>query len=82
MEAEKCLHDISQSPRGFSNEAEKSIGNLRADLEYADVIDLFNFGLHEYLDQIQQRLNQISTAIDEQYFKIRSNFSKDFQKQS
>jgi uncharacterized alpha-E superfamily protein len=82
MEAEKCLHDISQSPRGFSNEAEKSIGNLRADLEYADVVDLFDFGLHEYLDQLQQRLNQISTAIDEQYFRIRSNFSADFQKQS
>ncbi|GJM30466.1 MAG: hypothetical protein DHS20C17_31010 [Cyclobacteriaceae bacterium] len=82
LEAEKCLHDISKAPRGFSNDAEKSIGNLRADLEYADVNDLFKFGLHEYLDQLQERLNQISTAVDKQYFTIRSNFSADFQKQS
>ncbi len=82
LEAEKCLHEISQAPRGFSNQAEKAIGNLRADLEYAEINDLFSYGLHEYLDQIQEKLNQISAAIDEQYFKIRSNFSADFQKQS
>lgn len=82
LEAENCLHEISQAPRGFSNNAEKAIGSLRADLEYAEINDLFNFGLHEYLDQIQEKLNQISSAIDEQYFKIRSNFSADFQKQS
>lgn len=82
VEAERCLHQISQEPLGFSNPAEKAIGNLRADLEYADVNDLFSFGLHEYLDQLQIRLNQISTAIDAQYFKIQSNFSPEFQKQS
>ena len=82
IEAERCLHEISQEPLGFSNLAEKAIGNLRADLEYADVNDLFAFGLHEYLDQLQIRLNQISTAVDDQYFKIQSNFSAEFQKQS
>lgn len=82
LEAERCLHEISQEPLGFSNPAEKAIGNLRADLEYADVNDLFSFGLHEYLDQLQIRLNQISTAIDDQYFKIQSNFSAEFQNQS
>jgi len=81
VETEKCLHDISQEPRGFSNKAEKAIGNLRADLEYAEVNDLFSFGLHEYLDQLQDRMNQISTAIDKQYFRIRPNYSPDFQKQ-
>jgi len=82
VEAERCLHEISQEPKGFSNPAEKAIGNLRADLEYADVNDLFGFGLHEYLDQLQIRLNRISDAIDDQYFKIQPNFSPEFQKQS
>ncbi len=82
LEVERCLHEISQEPLGFSNPAEKAIGNLRADLEYADVNDLFSFGLHEYLDQLQIRLNEISTAVDDQYFKIQSNFSAEFQKQS
>ncbi len=82
LEAERCLHEISQEPLGYSNPAEKVIGNLRADLEYADVNDLFKFGLHEYLDQLQIRMNEISKAIDDQYFKIQPNFSTEFQQQT
>lgn len=82
LEAERCLHEISKAPLGFSNPAEKAIGNLRSDLEYADVKDVFQYGLHEYLDQLQEHLNQISTAIDDQYFKIRANFGTPIQKQS
>jgi len=73
--AENCLHEISESKKGFSNKAEKKLGNLRADLEFADIDDLFTFGLHEYLDSVQQRLNKISTEIYEQYFKVQPNFT-------
>ena len=73
ISAEDCLHEISESKRGYSNPAEKLIGNLRADLEFADINDLFSHGLHEYLDGIQQRLNEISSAVYEQYFKVQPN---------
>ncbi len=82
IRAEDCLHEISESQRGFSNLAEKEIGNLRADLEFADVNDVFQFGLHEYLDQLQLRLNEISSAVSEQYFKIQPNFTSEFQNQA
>lgn len=82
MRAENCLHEISESSRGFSNPAEKAIGNLRADIEYADVNDVFQYGLHEYLDQLQRRLNEISSAVSEQYFKIQPNFTSEFQNQA
>lgn len=81
IKAEECLHEISESKSGFSNRAEKGIGNLRADLEFADIQDVFNTGLHEYLDTIQLRLNQISENINEQYFKIQPNFSQESQQQ-
>lgn len=75
VEAENCMHEISESKRGYSNNAEKLIGNLRADLEYADINDLFQSGLHEYLNDLQLRLNEISQSVYDQYFKIQSNFA-------
>ncbi len=81
-QAENCLHEISEAKHGFSNPAEKAIGNLRADLEFADINDVFNYGLHEYLDNMQIRMNDISSAITNQYFKIRPNFDSEFQQQA
>ncbi len=74
--AESCLHEISDSKRGFSNKAEKFIGNLRSDLEFADISDIFDSGLHEYLDLLQTRINEISSCINDQYFKISPNFDE------
>lgn len=81
INAEACLHEISDAKRGFSNPAEKEIGNLRADLEFADINDVFEFGLHEYLDKLQGRINDISACVYEQYFKIRPNFADQNQEQ-
>jgi uncharacterized alpha-E superfamily protein len=79
---EKCLHDISESKHGFSNKAEKAIGNLRSRLEYAEVQDIFDEGLHEYLDALQVSLNNISEAVYNQYFKIQPNYNIEDQQQS
>lgn len=82
MGAENCLHEISEAKRGYSNPAEKAIGTLRSDLEFADVNEVVKYGLHEYLDGLQIRLNEILSAVHEQYFKIQSNFTEEFQQQS
>ncbi len=83
ISAESCLLEISEfKGRGYSNNAEKAIGNLRADLEYADISDVFDYGLHEYLDNLQVRLNNISSEIYHQYFQIQPNFVTDSQTQS
>ena len=74
MQVEESLHAISESKRGFTNLAEKEIGVLRSELEYADVAEIFQTGLHEYMDQLQLRINKISDSIYQQYFNIRSNF--------
>ena len=81
MSAEECLHEISNSKSGFSNQAEKKIGALRADLEYAEVADVFDFGLHEYLDMLQQKMNEISNEVYEEYFRIQPNFVQNIQEQ-
>lgn len=63
-----ALHNISGSSEWkYANEAERLSGRLRSDLDYVTIGDIFNFGLHEYLEQIQERLVQISDAMHSTY---------------
>ena len=47
----------------YANEAERLSGRLRSDLDYVAIGEMFEFGLHEYLTQIQERLVGISNAM-------------------
>ncbi|MDX1637766.1 MAG: alpha-E domain-containing protein [Balneolaceae bacterium] len=70
-EAEQCLCKISDSSgKGFTNMPEKKIGALRSQLEYHDVKDVIGYGLHEYLDELQLKINEISDATEDHFFKI------------
>ncbi len=80
-EAESCLHSISGTDGGYSNQAEKKIGAMRSELEFADVNDVINHGLHEYLDGMQLKINGISNAIYDKFFRIRNNFTTEQQVQ-
>lgn len=51
--------------------AVKVIGKLRSDIEYNDISDIFDFGLHESLDQFQQKLNVVGDVIYESYFALK-----------
>jgi len=63
-----ALHHISGSNEtNYANEAERLSGRLRSDLDYASIGDIFKFGLHEYLEQIQERLAEISEALQATY---------------
>jgi uncharacterized alpha-E superfamily protein len=74
-EAEVCLNRISgNSGGGFKNSAEKTIGELRSKLEFTEVDDIIQVGLHEYLDQLQMKINQISDKINTNFFQIKDNF--------
>lgn len=76
-EAEGCLIKISGSNGpGFRNSAEKAMGELRSILEYHDVNDVINTGLHEYLNHLQVKINYISDQINVNFFKIKDNFVK------
>jgi uncharacterized alpha-E superfamily protein len=63
-----ALHHISGSAdTKFANEAERLSGQLRSDLAYITIGDIFKFGLHEYLERIQDRLADISSALHTAY---------------
>ncbi len=67
--AETSLHAISGCPAGtFSNEAEKRLGRLRSELDYSTVQDILTSGLHEYVDELQRKINDVGSAIHGCFF--------------
>lgn len=72
VEAEESLRRITGTPAGsFENTPEQRLGRLRADLDYADVDGIIRGGLHEYLDTLQSRLNEVGDAIHAEFFARR-----------
>lgn len=69
--AQKSLHAISGTrPNTYRNDAERRMGKLRAQLDYVDISTIMKGGLHEYLDEIQQELNDVAGAIQERFFRL------------
>jgi uncharacterized alpha-E superfamily protein len=71
VSAESSLHTISGTPLGtFGNPAEQVLGRLCADLNYIQVREIISGGLHEFLDDIQIRLNMTHDAIQNAFFAL------------
>lgn len=70
--AKICLYRVTGSPEGaLRNPAEKKLGRLEADLEYTDIDDVVNYGMHEYLDRFQISLNEADIAIGTTFFNLK-----------
>lgn len=71
IKAEESLHAISGSPPStFANPAEQRIGRLRGEMDYADIQEILDTGLHEYLDEFQLKLNKIGDAVFTTFFAL------------
>jgi uncharacterized alpha-E superfamily protein len=73
LAARASLHAISGTPIGtFRSPPEKLLGQLCSDLSYTSVDDIINSGLHEYLDELQTKMNQVGTGIHETFFAFKT----------
>ncbi|MBE0575629.1 MAG: alpha-E domain-containing protein [Desulfuromonadales bacterium] len=67
--AKISLYIITGSPRGtFANKAEQSLGRLLTKFQYASLEEIFEHGLHQYLDSTQTRINAVDSAIQDVFF--------------
>jgi uncharacterized alpha-E superfamily protein len=67
--AEQSLRNISGTRRGrFTNPAEKTLGRLLADIDYTQIEEIKTSGLHEFIDNLQTRLNDVGSAVYETFF--------------
>jgi len=64
-----ALRKISGVPEGrFVNDAERHAGRLLAELQFSTVEEIFERGLHGYLDDLQIKFNRIGGALFDAYF--------------
>jgi len=57
----------------FCNDAEKLAGRLVAELQFSTIDEVFDQGLHLYLDLLQTKLNNIGAALFDAYIFQQSN---------
>ncbi len=72
VKAQVSLHEITGTVMGtFTNKAERRLGRLRSDLDYANIDEIISVGLHEFLDGFQNKLNGVGDAIFDTFFSLR-----------
>jgi uncharacterized alpha-E superfamily protein len=65
---DQSLRHISGVPEGrFTNDAERLAGRLVSELRFSTIEEVFDQGLHNYLDVLQQKLNDIGNALFQTY---------------
>ena len=71
--ARDSLHSISGTPVGtFRNSPEKLLGQLCSDLSFTSVDEVLKRGLHEYLDDLQDRMNDVGIGIYEEFLALKT----------
>ena len=80
---ERSLHAITGATNGvWTNPAEREMGRINAELSYADTTEILTRGLHEYIDNLQQRLNYVSDAVYATFFAMRPDADDDLDRRS
>ena len=51
---------------------QRRLGRLRSELEFGDLKEIMDAGLHEYLDRFQQKLNAVDNAMNKCFFHVSS----------
>ena len=64
-DALRCISGVAHGR--FSNDAEKLAGRLVAELQFSSIEEIFSRGLHDYLDELQAKLNAIGEALFHAY---------------
>jgi uncharacterized alpha-E superfamily protein len=76
MAARDSLHAISGTPiNTFRHPPEKLLGQLCSDLSFADVDGIIARGLHEYLDELQTKMNHLGAGIHDTFFAFKTRQS-------
>ncbi|MDX2213079.1 MAG: alpha-E domain-containing protein [Oculatellaceae cyanobacterium bins.114] len=71
IEAERSLHCITgNTPGSWRTPPERTLGRLRSELDYLTIEEITERGLHEFLDDLQSRINTVGNDIFETFFTL------------
>src|SRR5258708_4458244 len=72
VRARGSMHAISGTRAGmFRHRVERLLGELCSELAYARVETIIAAGLHEYLDRLQTKINDVGNGVSETFFAAR-----------
>jgi len=72
LRARESVHAISGTPLGmFQHAVERLLGELCSEIAYARVESIIAAGLHQHLDRLQNKMNQVGKGISETFFAAR-----------
>jgi uncharacterized alpha-E superfamily protein len=70
--AEESLLAITGGKHGnFQNRAEQQLGRLRNELDYTNIDEILQTGMHEFIDRFQKQVNSVGEAIFDTFFALR-----------
>jgi uncharacterized alpha-E superfamily protein len=73
LQAEKSLQQITGTrPGTWQNSVDRELGRLRSELDYVMVDEILQRGLHEFLDNLQRRINLVGDKMFETFFTLES----------
>ena len=61
---------VGSDPPPANRELARTVGRLRAELEFGEIEEIIAGGLHGYLDRFQERLNGVDKAMNRSLFHI------------
>ena len=71
LQVERSLHLITGTPLGtWRHPVERNLGRLCSDLAYLTIEEIVSGGMHEFLDQWQQRMNTVDRDIFDTFFAL------------
>ncbi len=72
QQAQSSLHEITGTPLGeVSNPVTERFASLRNQLRETTIGEVFAFGLHEFIDSFQSRVNELGTEMFHAFFETR-----------
>lgn len=72
-----CLNGATHQLEALRGErasrAARRLGRASASLRYRDVGELFDLGLHDFLEEVQEQIGQVAEAIADEFFRAHPN---------
>jgi len=71
LQVESSLHEITGTPSNtWKTPVERALGRSRAELDYLTIEEIMKMGLHEFMDDLQQKINEVSGKIFDTFFAL------------
>ncbi|MBS3940944.1 MAG: alpha-E domain-containing protein [Actinobacteria bacterium] len=64
-----AMHQLGVLSHGAPSRAARTLGRVTASLQYRDVGELFELGLHDFLEQVQHRVGEVAEAVADEFFR-------------